>query len=215
MSPNKIFTSGYQWRPTSRDLRIMVGLIAALALSLAAPHPAAAQTTCTETSVAITGIDPAHLTSPFADLVSDCTTLLGLKDELRGSVSLNWSVDVAMDTWDGVTVRSVGGTPSRVTILDLTNKQLTGTLPTALGNLTGLKWLYLGRNQLTGNIPSELGNLSNLEWLYLNNNQLTGPIPPELNRLTTLTRLNLSKNQLEGAIPGLSALTRLLGRVIR
>jgi Leucine-rich repeat (LRR) protein len=44
-------------------------------------------------------------------------------------------------------------------------------------NLTGL---FLGSNQLTGEIPSEIGNLTNLTSLVLSNNQLTGEIPPEL-----------------------------------
>ena len=36
-------------------------------------------------------------------LMQDCFALLGLKDELAGSAALNWSVDVAMAEWDGVT----------------------------------------------------------------------------------------------------------------
>ena len=35
-------------------------------------------------------------------------------------------------------------------------------------------------NQLTGSIPSEIGNLTNLEWLILDDNELTGIIPDEI-----------------------------------
>ncbi|MYF78482.1 MAG: hypothetical protein F4180_00835, partial [Chloroflexi bacterium] len=59
----------------------------------------------------------------------------------------------------------------------------------------------LGGNQLTGSIPSELGQLHNLAGLYLSGNQLTGSIPPELGQLQNLTGLHLSGNRLTGCIP--------------
>jgi len=41
-------------------------------------------------------------------------------------------------------------------------------------------FLNLNNNQLTGEIPSEIGNLTNLTALWLNNNQVTGEIPSEI-----------------------------------
>ena len=35
-------------------------------------------------------------------------------------------------------------------------------------------------NNLTGSIPSEIGNLTNLDELFLNNNQFTGEIPESI-----------------------------------
>ena len=40
--------------------------------------------------------------------------------------------------------------------------------------------MYLLSNQLSGNIPSELGNLTNLTQLFLSDNQLTGCVPAAL-----------------------------------
>ena len=40
--------------------------------------------------------------------------------------------------------------------------QLTGTIPSELGNMVGLKYLFLNRNQLEGNVPTELGFASSL-----------------------------------------------------
>ena len=110
-------------------------------------------------------------------LVADCKTLLSLKSTLAGTASLNWSVESAMSTWDGV---SLGGTPRRVTRLVLERKDLTGIIPETIGDLSGLRDLELGHNLLTDGIPSELEGLSNLEHLYLEGNGFTGCIPSGL-----------------------------------
>lgn len=91
-------------------------------------------------------------------LIADCNTLLGLKNELVGDASLNWSADIDINTWDRVTLED-----SRVTKLNLQNGNLTGKIPPELGNLTKLQELSLSNNKLSGTIPSELGNLANLK----------------------------------------------------
>ena len=130
-------------------------------------------------------------------LASDCGALLAAKDALRGDGTLNWSVDVAMADWDGIRTRGTG----RVTDIILVDKGLTGTVPTELGNLSGLQHLWLNINQLTGTIPPELGSMPAIKSLLLNDNRLTGPIPTELGNLTTLESLWLQSNQLSGAVP--------------
>ena len=131
-------------------------------------------------------------------LVSDCNSLLEALDELRGSATLNWSTEVAIEDWDGVTV---SGSPKRVTELNLSGKQLDGVASPELGNLTKLKVLNLSGNMLTGEIPSELVRLTNLETLSLQNNDLSGQIPYELARLANLKELRVSGNPLTGCIP--------------
>ncbi len=80
--------------------------------------------------------------------------------------------------------------------------QLSGTIPSSLGNLTHLYQLALSQNQLSGSIPASLGNLTNLgRLLDLNTNQLSGTIPSTLGNLTKLNWLNLSYNQLSGSLP--------------
>lgn len=116
-------------------------------------------------------------------LVSDCVTLLTIKDALDESGNLNWSPDIRISDWDGVTTES-----NRVSELRLDmrigarfdDNRLTGEIPAELGNLANLTGLGLGRNQLTVDIPPELSNLANLESLYLHENRLTGCIPPSL-----------------------------------
>ncbi len=132
------------------------------------------------------------------DLMRDCNTLLAAKDTLRGSATLNWSVDVPIADWDGVWVQ---GTPGRVTGLVLTSKSLTGTIPPDLGRLDALEHLRLDENRLTGELPAELGGLRDLRSLLLNDNQLTGEVSAEIGNLHNLWHLQLGNNQLTGCVP--------------
>ena len=193
----------WQWRSVRTAVLVLSGVLLALGWSA----PAAAQTTCSATSPAVAGYS-----GSVTGLVADCSTLLGLMDTLRGTGSLNWSADVSMAEWTGVTVPPTMSSP-RVTGLRLHPHDLTGTIPAALGDLTGLIDLDLAHNSLTGSIPTELGDLTALKWLDLHDNQLSGSIPAELGDLTALESLKLHQNQLSGSIPvelgNLTALTRL------
>ena len=131
-------------------------------------------------------------------LVSDCEVLLAARDILAGSAGLNWSADIPIEEWDGITI---GGSFGRVTWVNLGFRSLTGTIPVELGRLSELDVLTLTSNHLTGSIPSELGQLRKLRILYLDINQLSGEIPREMSYLTNLTTLALYGNQLTGEIP--------------
>ena len=123
-------------------------------------------------------------------LVHDCEALLEAKDTLRGTASLDWSTGAAISSWEGVTT---GGTPSRVTKVELDKESLSGSIPKELGALFELTHLDLSRNSLTGSIPAELGWLHNLTSLKLSGNSLTGCIPVALGGVATndLSSLNL------------------------
>ena len=129
-------------------------MLALLAATLVAPPSAFAQTEtshcATEGAVADAPNNPG--------LVSDCDTLLAARDTLAGSASLNWSASTLIDQWDGITV---GGSPMRVTGLELPKHGLTGEIPVGLGSLAALEWLILGGNQLTGCISAGLRDVPN------------------------------------------------------
>ena len=78
---------------------------------------------------------------------------------------------------------------------------LTGSIPGQLGNLTGLKYLYLDGNRLTGSIPTRLRHLTELVLLQLSRNQLSDAIPTQLGDMAKLRELYLNDNQLTGSIP--------------
>ena len=126
----------------------------------------------------------------------------------------NWKTSAPLGEWYGVTTDTAG----RVTELDLSGNELTGSIPAALGDLELLQILNLGdrwdptsrqwlTNALTGPIPDELGRLKNLWSLTLNGNELTGRIPDALGNLANLEWLDLDANGLTGPIP--SSLGRL------
>ncbi len=140
------------------------------------------------------------ITNPSANpgLVSDCATLLELKDELRGTGTLNWSADIAMSDWAGLTI---AGTPLRVTEIDLDQSGLNGTIPARLGDLRALQELNLSGNALTGSIPEDLASLRELVLLALNDNSLAGALPGALGKLSKLRWLRAYGNVLTGGIP--------------
>ncbi len=83
----------------------------------------------------------------------------------------------------------------------------TGAIPPV--ELPEIVHLWLSENQLTGEIPAALGQSRNLTELRFYGNGLTGSIPASLNQLTELTTLDLGSNSIEGTLPTLSNLTKL------
>ena len=133
-------------------------------------------------------------------------TLYNATDGPNWTDNTNWLSNEALSAWHGVTTDADG----RVTDLLFYDNQLTGTIPTQLGQLTELQYLNLNNNELSGTIPTELRRLTKLTGLDLGNNRLTGTIPTQLGQLTELRYLNLHDNQLTGTIPTqLGQLTKL------
>ena len=117
----------------------------------------------------------------------------------------NWKTEEPVADWYGVTVEN-----GVVTKLELEDNNLTGTLPSEIGNLTRLGVLTLQSNSLSGEIPEEIGNLTSLWSLDIAGNSLSGEIPSEIANLTSLMFLTLSFNSLSGSIPSeIWNLTRL------
>ncbi len=169
---------------------------------------------------------PTAVPTPSGTVASDRAALIALYNATDGPNwrnSTNWLSDNPLGEWHGVTTDGEGrvlqliltdnqlsgeipselGNLSNLTRLSIyDNKQLSGEIPPKLGSLSNLTMLELGGDsQLSGEIPSELGNLHNLTWVKLDYNKLTGHIPPELGSLSNLRVLALGGNQLSGSIP--------------
>ena len=130
-------------------------------------------------------------------IATDKAALVALYNATDGATNwptrTNWTSDMALDSWHGVTTNGDG----RVTRLVLNNNGLDGALPAALGNLSELEQLDLQDNALSGALPDELADLTNLEELLLNESRaLTGPLPAGLRELSDLETVNIEKTEL-------------------
>ena len=127
-------------------------------------------------------------------LVADCIALVAVRNHFMNNPP---NYGTQWDTpWRGVTIDD-----DRAVALDLSSTELSGAVPSELGDLTRLRYLHLGDNQLSGTIPPELGAMTELDYLHLGSNELSDPIPPELGDLNQLDYLHLGSNQLTEAIP--------------
>ncbi|XP_059064880.1 receptor-like protein 18 [Cryptomeria japonica] len=88
-----------------------------------------------------------------------------------------------------------------ITCIDLSVNNLTGDIPSVIGNLKSLHTLNLSDNGLTGEIPRSFGLLTELESLDLSNNKLHGRIPNEMLQVSYLSFFIVSNNRLCGKIP--------------
>ena len=126
-------------------------------------------------------------------VATDKSALVELYNATNGvnwTSGTNWTSDEPLSTWHGVTTDTDG----RVKTLDLGDNGLTGTLPTALGDLSELERLDLQGNALSGALPAELANLTSLVTLLLERSwALTGALPDGLREIANLTTVQIGR----------------------
>ncbi|KAF2589834.1 hypothetical protein F2Q70_00038029, partial [Brassica cretica] len=75
------------------------------------------------------------------------------------NVKRNWQGDPCLPNsyiWEGLNCSDASLAPPRITLLDLSNNDLTGDIPESLSGLKFLRVLNLEKNKLTGSFPSDL-----------------------------------------------------------
>ena len=147
--------------------------------------------------------------------LGDSLALVALYDSLGGpnwSNQNNWKSDQPINTWYGISV-TADANFTRVSGISLSNNNLQGRIPSALGRMDSLKVLDLYGSALSGSIPDSLYALQELQVLKLTRGGpggLTGSISPKIGRLTKLRIFEISYNSLSGALPdSLFTLTQL------
>ncbi|MGB5942298.1 MAG: T9SS type A sorting domain-containing protein [Leeuwenhoekiella sp.] len=131
----------------------------------------------------------------------DYNALVALYNATNGdnwTVNTNWlNNDAPLSEWYGI---SLDGN-NRVTNLDLSGNNLTGSLPTQIGDLTELTSIDLFLNSLSGDLPQEFWNLLELERAIMGAQEgidekeapkMMASIPEKIKDMTKLNWLNLS-----------------------
>eukprot|EP00977_Amphora_coffeiformis_P012269 scaffold3034_cov173-Amphora_coffeaeformis.AAC.5 len=82
------------------------------------------------------------------------------------------------------------------------NQNITGTIPTVIGQAVQLERLRLGDTEMGGVLPDELFNCSALKELTIQNANFFGTMDADLwSRFTNLEDINLSYNDFSGRLP--------------
>ncbi|GLU20194.1 hypothetical protein SLE2022_364050 [Rubroshorea leprosula] len=143
-----------------------------------------------------------HISHSFgARIVSEYRALLTVKSAITDDPQLalaSWNASTSHCSWRGVTCDPAG---RRVTALDISGLNLTGTLSPGLAYLRFLQNLSVAVNQFSGPVPPELSALSALRFLNLSNNGFNDSFPEELSQLKNLHVLDLYNNNLNGKLP--------------
>ncbi|KAL4334637.1 hypothetical protein GQ457_07G015090 [Hibiscus cannabinus] len=135
------------------------------------------------------------------NLTTDQFALVQFKDHIldpENVLANSWKASTSVCKWVGV---SCGVIHQRVVALNLTNLNLTGTIPPHLGNLSFLLSLDLSNNHFYGHLPKELGQLHRLGFLELSFNGLYGEIPSWLGNSHRVKILKMTSNNFTGTIP--------------
>ncbi|CDY34054.1 hypothetical protein HID58_056594 [Brassica napus] len=132
--------------------------------------------------------------------------LLEFKHEFRvnesnsGPYLSSWNNNRDCCVWEGVTCDAKSGKVISLYLYDIPlNKSLKPN--SSLFKLQHLRSLTLIACYLYGEIPSSVGNLTQLEFLYLDSNNFKRYIPASFANFTKLSLLDLSNNQFTGEFP--------------
>ncbi|KZV32554.1 leucine-rich repeat receptor protein kinase EXS-like [Dorcoceras hygrometricum] len=85
--------------------------------------------------------------------------------------------------------------------LDLSNNELTGTLPASLFRIKTLSYLDVSSNTLSGSLSFNLESISSLLLLNASNNKFSGFLDDSISNLTSLSVLDLHNNRFTGRLP--------------
>ena len=131
---------------------------------------------------------------------TECEALVALYESTDGDNWIDntgWLQTTTPCSWYGVTCED-----GNVTRLNLSNNQLSGSIPSEIGNLAALTGLDLYDNDLSGEIPAEIGPLTALRGLNLWINKPTASLSTPHPKSETNTTADAENVELVGQIGG-------------
>lgn len=84
--------------------------------------------------------------------------------------------------------------------MSIKGNSFTNTIPSEIGKLSKLGWIYAQQNKFSGELPEESGMMNSLVYADFSYNQLSGEIPKELGTLKDLSGLRLDGNSFVGEV---------------
>ncbi|KAL5212304.1 hypothetical protein ABZP36_023151 [Zizania latifolia] len=125
------------------------------------------------------------------------------EQKLLLTIKQDWDNPSALSSWSngnwtGVVCTSTG----QVTDLSFPSFHIAKPIPASICNLKNLTLINLSNNNLTGDFPMVLYTCSALQYLDLSNNQFSGGLPDDISKLSSeMLHLNLSSNVFIGDVP--------------
>lgn len=174
----------------------------------------------------------AAVNSQSDDIRKALIDLYNSTDGDRWTWNDNWCSDLPLSEWYGITTNKEAGISDDdgVARIALSNNNLTGTLPSSIGLLSGGRiGISLSSNHISGTLPKEAFRLAALDLdnneidaieapddpseimathISLYNNRISGPLPEYLGYAPVLRDLRLENNCFTGQIP--SSYSRLI-----
>nr|XP_019705444.1 receptor-like protein EIX1 [Elaeis guineensis] len=135
------------------------------------------------------------------ELRLDNNSLAGVIPRTVGNLCNLYKLDASKNNIGGEITGFMEGfsrcSANRLRYVNLHDNNLSGPLPSQIGEIKSLGSLNLGANSLNGSIPTSLGKLSSLSELNLTSNSLAGALTEaHFANLTSLLSLDLSHNSL-------------------
>ncbi|KAK2980990.1 hypothetical protein RJ640_023316 [Escallonia rubra] len=113
-------------------------------------------------------------------------------------------LDLSNNSLGGVFPQCMGNFSNQLSVLNLRNNGLVGTIPTAFAKGNRLRNLNLRGNRLQGTLPRSMVNCRNLEVLDIGENHINDTFPHWLETLPELQVLVLRSNRFRGSISSTS-----------
>ncbi|KAF8042945.1 hypothetical protein BT93_A1318 [Corymbia citriodora subsp. variegata] len=108
--------------------------------------------------------------------------------------------DLARNNFIGTIPQCLGNISNDLSVLDLQENGLSGTISLTFGKNAVLRSLHLSGNKFEGLLPRSLTNCTQLEALDLSSNKLNDTFPRWLEILPSLRVLDMRSNRLHGSI---------------